>query len=293
MPIVPRQQINIKLDLTQGWLNSRSVSLKQCDNETRFLVVRLTNTLPLNIASYQPVMFVKRSDGKILKGLCQTLNAEEGEFVFKLKSEHLAVNGLLTFEIVLTKDGTKIMSFPHFNLNVVDSLHDEDVFTPTEDDLSILWEVIGRMQASIEEIEKKYKQFEQEKESEFQTSEANRSSIFTQSENARQSTFTQNENQRGSIFTQNEAQRAGTFTQSESDRHNAFTQSEANRQTTFTQAESVRQQAETSRQQAENTRQSQESARQQAEALRQETFEGMQDTVQEIYSTTLKYRIVE
>ena len=282
MPVVPRQQINIKLDLTQGWLNSRSVSLKQCDNETRFLVVRLTNTLPLNIASYQPVMFVKRSDGKILKGLCQTLNAEEGEFVFKLKSEHLAVNGLLTFEIVLTKDGTKIMSFPHFNLNVVDSLHDEDVFTPTEDDLSILWEVIGRMQASIEEIEKKYKQFEQEKESEFQTSEANRSSIFTQSENARQSTFTQNENQRGSIFTQNEAQRADTFTQSES-----------NRQTTFTQAESVRQQAETSRQQAENTRQSQESARQQAEALRQETFEGMQNTVQEIYSTTLKYRIVE
>lgn len=286
MPVVPRQQINIKLDLTQGWLNSRSVSLKQCDNETRFLVVRLTNTLPLNIASYQPVMFVKRLDGKILKGLCQTLNAEEGEFVFKLKSEHLAVNGLLTFEIVLTKDGTKIMSFPHFNLNVVDSLHDEDVFTPTEDDLSILWEVIGRMQASIEEIEKKYKQFEQEKESEFQTSEANRSSIFTQSENARQSTFTQNENQRGNIFTQNEAQRTSTFTQSESNRHNTFTQSEANRQTAFTQAE-------TSRQQAENTRQSQESARQQAEALRQETFEGMQDKIEEVYSTTLKYRIVE
>ena len=108
-------------------------------------------------------MFVKRSDGKILKGLCQTLNAEEGEFVFKLKSEHLAVNGLLTFEIVLTKDGTKIMSFPHFNLNVVDSLHDEDVFTPTEDDLSILWEVIGRMQNAMNNLDGRFEQFEQEK----------------------------------------------------------------------------------------------------------------------------------
>lgn len=253
MPVVPRQQINIKLDLTQGWLNSRSVSLKQCDNETRFLVVRLTNTLPLNIASYQPVMFVKRSDGKILKGLCQTLNAEEGEFVFKLKSEHLAVNGLLTFEIVLTKDGTKIMSFPHFILNVVDSLHDEDVFTPSEDDLSILWEVIDRMQNAMNNLDGRFEQFEQEKELEFQANEANRLSTFTQSENARQSTFTQNEAQRASVF----------------------------------------EQSENSRQQAENTRQSQESARQQAETLRQETFEGMQDTVQEVYSTTLKYRIVE
>ena len=288
MQVIPKQQINIKLDLTRGWVNNRDVSLKQCDNETRFLVVRLTNTLPLNIASYQPVMFVKRSDGKILKGLCQTLNAEEGEFVFKLKSEHLASKGSLIFEVVLTKDETKIMSFPHFTLNVVDSLHDEDVFAPSEDDLSILWEVIGRMQASIEEIETKYKQFKQEKESEFQTSEANRSSIFTQSENARQSTFTQNENQRGNIFTQNEAQRASTFTQSESDRHNAFTQSEANRQTTFTQAESVRQQEEAERQLAEMNRQ-------QAEIERAEAFSAMEEKVDKVYNSTitLLYDVVE
>ena len=170
-----------------------------------------------------------------------------------MKSEHLAVNGLLTFEIVLTKDGTKIMSFPHFILNVVDSLHDEDVFTPSEDDLSILWEVIDRMQNAMNNLDGRFEQFEQEKELEFQANEANRLSTFTQSENARQSTFTQNEAQRASVF----------------------------------------EQSENSRQQAENTRQSQESARQQAETLRQETFEGMQDTVQEVYSTTLKYRIVE
>lgn len=253
MQVIPKQQINIKLDLTQGWVNNRDVSLKQCDNETRFLVVRLTNTLPLNITNYQPVMFVKRSDGKILKGLCQILNAEEGEFVFKLKSEHLASKGSLIFEVVLTKDETKIMSFPHFNLNVVDSLHDEDVFAPSEDDLSILWEVIGRMQSAISNLDGRFEQFEQEKELEFQANEANRLSTFTQSENARQSTFTQNEARRASVF----------------------------------------EQSETSRQQAENMRQSQESARQQAEVSRQETFEEMQDTVQEIYSTTLKYRIVE
>ena len=187
MQVIPKQQINIKLDLTQGWVNNRDVSLKQCDNETRFLVVRLTNTLPLNITNYQPVMFVKRSDGKILKGLCQILNAEEGEFVFKLKSEHLASKGSLIFEVVLTKDETKIMSFPHFTLNVVDSLHDEDVFAPSEEDLSILWEMIGKMQNTIASLEKEYISFEEEKERQFQENEI----IREVNETARQDAFQQ------------------------------------------------------------------------------------------------------
>lgn len=266
MQVIPKQQINIKLDLTQGWVNNRDVSLKQCDNETRFLVVRLTNTLPLNITNYQPVMFVKRSDGKILKGLCQILNAEEGEFVFKLKSEHLAVNGLLIFEIVLTKDETKIMSFPHFTLNVVDSLHDEDIFTPSEEDLSILWQIIGKMQTVLDELDGKFEQFEQEKELEFQARETDRQNIFLQSENARQSAFTQSETQRT----------------------NTFAQSEASRQDAFTQTENTRQQGEAERQLAEMNRQ-------QAETERVEAFSAMEEKVDKVYNSTitLLYDVVE
>ena len=266
MSITPKQQINIKLDLTQGWMNNRAISLKQADNETRFLVIRLTNLLPLNIVGYQPVVFVKRNDGQILKGLGQVLNAEEGEFVFKLSSNHLAVNGSTIFEVVLTKDETKIMSFPHFTLNVVDSLHDEDVFAPSEDDLSILWEVIGRMQTVLDELDGKFEQFEQEKELEFQARETDRQNIFLQSENARQSAFAQSETQRT----------------------NTFAQSEASRQDAFTQTENTRQQGETERQLAEMNRQ-------QAEIERTEAFSAMEEKVDKVYNSTitLLYDVVE
>jgi len=187
MSITPKQQINIKLDLTQGWMNNRAISLKQADNETRFLVIRLTNLLPLNITGYLPVIFIKRADNQILKGLGQVLNAENGELAFKLKSEHLAINGSTIFEVVLTKDETKIMSFPHFTLNVVDSLHDEDIFTPSEEDLSILWEMIGEMQNTIASLEKEYISFEEEKERQFQENEI----IREANETARQDAFQQ------------------------------------------------------------------------------------------------------
>ena len=187
MSITPKQQINIKLDLTQGWMNNRAISLKQADNETRFLVIRLTNLLPLNITGYLPVIFIKRADNQILKGLGQVLNAENGELAFKLKSEHLAINGSTIFEVVLTKDETKIMSFPHFTLNVVDSLHDEDIFTPSEEDLSILWEMIGEMQNTIASLEKEYISFEEEKERQFQENEI----IREVNETARQDAFQQ------------------------------------------------------------------------------------------------------
>lgn len=264
--IKPEQIIKIKLDLIEGWKNKQTIEIKQADNETRFLVIRLTNLLPLNIVGYQPVVFVKRADNQILKGLGQVLNAENGELAFKLKSEHLASKGSLIFEVVLTKDETKIMSFPHFTLNVVDSLHDEDVFAPSEDDLSILWEVIGRMQTVLDELDGKFEQFEQEKELEFQARETDRQNIFLQSENARQSAFAQSETQRT----------------------NTFAQSEASRQDAFTQTENTRQQGEAERQLAEMNRQ-------QAETERVEAFSAMEEKVDKVYNSTitLLYDVVE
>lgn len=185
--INPEQIIKIKLDLIEGWKNKQSIEIKQADNETRYLAIRLTNLLPINIVGYQPVVFIKCADGQILKGLGQVLNAENGEIVFELKSEHLAINGSLVFEVVLTKDETKIMSFPHFALSVVDSIHDEDVFTPSEDDMSILWEVIGKMQNTIASLEKEYISFEEEKERQFQENEI----IREVNETARQDAFQQ------------------------------------------------------------------------------------------------------
>ena len=176
--INPKQIIKVKLDLVEGWMNNRAISLKQADNETRFLVIRLTNLLPLNIVGYQPVVFVKRADNQILKGLGQVLNAENGELAFKLKSEHLASKGSLIFEVVLTKDETKIMSFPHFTLNVVDSLHDEDIFTPSEEDLSILWDIINRMETTTTKLENEFQEFKGQKETEFQSFIAEKDSEF-------------------------------------------------------------------------------------------------------------------
>lgn len=244
--INPEQIIKIKLDLIEGWKNKQTIEIKQADNETRYLAIRLTNLLPINITTYQPVVFVKRADGQILKGLGQVLNAENGEIVFELKSEHLAINGSLVFEVVLTKDETKIMSFPQFTLSVVDSIHDEDVFTPSEEDKSILWEMIGKLQNATNGLDEKYTQFEQSKEVEFQASESLRQDTFTQSESTRQTTFAQSEEQRNNTFTENETQR-----------------------------------------------QFQEQTRQQAETIRQEGYTEMQSKIDEVYSTSLKYRIVE
>lgn len=313
MSITPKQQINIKLDLTQGWMNNRAISLKQADNETRFLVIRLTNLLPLNITGYLPVIFIKRADDQILKGLGQVLNAENGELAFKLKSEHLAINGSLVFEVVLTKDETKIMSFPHFTLSVVDSIHDEDVFTPSEDDMSILWEALGKIQSVVPRLEQEYKEFELGITEQFQSAQELRDEAFTQSEALRTSTFNQSENTRATTFTQNEQQRNSAFTQAESQRNNTFTQAEETRKTSFEHSEAqrneafasaelerdssenIRKEAETQRQFQEQTRQQAETDRQQAEEERRKEFAIMEEKVDKVYDSTitLSYVIVE
>ena len=76
--IKPEQIIRVKLDLVKGWENKQYIEIKQSDNDTRYLLIRLTNLLPMNITGYQPTLMVKRADGKVLSTLCQVTQADKG-----------------------------------------------------------------------------------------------------------------------------------------------------------------------------------------------------------------------
>ena len=222
--INPEQIIKIKLDLIEGWKNKQSIEIKQADNETRYLAIRLTNLLPINIVGYQPTLITKRADGKVLSTLCQVTQADKGEFIVPLSNNILGVVGTVSFEVVLVKDDTKILSFPQFAMQVVESLHDDVDFEPTEDDLQILWDIIAKMQTATAELETEFQDFKESKTNEFQ-------SFITEKDNQFQT--------------------------------------------------------------SETSRQSQELVRQQAENARQQGYVEMQDKIEEVYSTTLKYRLVE
>ena len=222
--INPEQIIKVKLDLVEGWKNKRDIQIKQADNDTRYLLVRLANVLPINIADYQPTLITKRADGKVLSTLCQVTQADKGEFIVPLSNSILGVVGAISFEIVLVKDDTKILSFPQFTMQIVESLHDDVDFEPTEDDLQLLWDIITKMQTVTTELETEFQDFKESKTNEFQ-------SFITEKDNQFQT--------------------------------------------------------------SETSRQSQELVRQQAENARQQGYVEMQDKIEEVYSTTLKYRLVE
>lgn len=193
--VKPKQQINIKLDLIKGWTNQSSIVLKQCDNNSRFLMVRVSNDTPMNIQGYNPVLFIKRGDGKIFTTSCQIVREDKGEFLVKLSQDILGVSGQLTLEVVLTKDGTEILSFPHFNLQVEDSLHD-DVAEESSEEVGILWELIHQTENSLVELDNRFGDFKQQKENEFQVAEAKRQ----QNETVRQQTYTRMENTVNQVY---------------------------------------------------------------------------------------------
>lgn len=167
----------------------------------------------------------------------------------------------------------------------------------------------------------------------FDTNEARRNTEFVNNETTRQNTFTQKENIRQNTFDTNEAQRQADFNnaqtqrtneyrlaedernssyetneqvrdenylRAETERQNDFIHNEGIREETFLAAETARNQGETTRRANEEERESSEDerktnelARVSSERERQQGYTQMQNTVQSIYSTTLKYRIVE
>ena len=184
--IKPEQIIKVKLDLVKGWENKQYIEIKQSDNDTRYLLIRLTNLLPMNITGYQPTLMVKRADGLVLSALCQVIQNEKGEFIVPLSNNFLKVIGTISFEVVLVKNEEKILSFPQFTMQVVESLHDDVEFNPDDDELQILWEVINRMETTTTKLENEFQEFKGQKEIEFQSFIAEKDNEFQVKEAERQ-----------------------------------------------------------------------------------------------------------
>ena len=188
-------------------------------------------------------------------------------------------------------------------------------------------------QVKFQEMQNTFKANEANRQTTFETNEARRNTEFVNNESTRQNTFTQKENIRQNTFNANETQRQTDFNnaqtqhtneyqlaedgrnsnyetkeqardekylRAETERQNDFAHNEDVREETFLAAETARNNAETMRRADEEERKSSESARreseisrQQAESERQQGYVQMQSTVQSVYNTTLKYRIVE
>lgn len=188
-------------------------------------------------------------------------------------------------------------------------------------------------QVKFQEMQNTFKANEANRQTTFETNEARRNTEFINNESTRQNTFTQKENIRQNTFNANETQRQTDFNnaqtqhtneyqlaedgrnlnyeikeqardekylRAETERQNDFAHNEDVREETFLAAETARNQGETTRRANEEERESSEDerktnelARVSSERERQQGYTQMQNTVQSIYSTTLKYRIVE
>ena len=191
----PKQQINIKLDLQKGWVNPKTIQLKQSDHNARIFMIRLVNTLPINLTGCQPTLFVKRADGTVVTGLGQMTRAEQGEFLVPLNSTVLGVVGQAIVEVVIVKDGEEILSFPHFNFEILESFHNSDEVTEDEE-VGILWELIGETRNSLDGLENRFVQFLGNKEQEFQRAEQ----VRNQNETNRQQGYTEMQNKVNQVY---------------------------------------------------------------------------------------------
>lgn len=191
----PKQQINIKLDLQKGWVNSKTIQLKQSDHKTRIFMIRLTNTLPINLDGCQPTLFVKRADGNVVSGIGQMTRAEQGEFLVALNSTVLGVVGQAIVEVVIVKDGEEILSFPHFNFEILESFHNSDEVTEGEE-VGILWELIGETRTALDEMDGRFVDFVNAKDQEFQRAEQ----VRNQNETIRQEGYTEMQNKVNQVY---------------------------------------------------------------------------------------------
>lgn len=181
--VTPKQQINIKLDLQQGWLNPKSIVLKQSDNLSRVFVIRVSNTFPINLTGYEAYLFVKRPDGEVVSTTCTMLDATQGEFMVKLRGGMLRVSGTVQAEVVVGKEGEGTLSFPHFTFTVEESLHDEEVIQ--EEDLGLVWDLVNKANSAITEVGESYEAFEGKKEQEFTEFTQHLQTVFNENESVR------------------------------------------------------------------------------------------------------------
>lgn len=181
--VTPKQQVNIKLDLQQGWLNPKPIVFKQSDNLSRVFVIRVSNTFPINLTGYEAYLFVKRPDGDVVSAVCTMLDATQGEFMVKLRGGMLRASGTVQAEVVVGKEGEGTLSFPHFTFTVEESLHDEEVIQ--EEDLGLVWDLVNKANSAITEVGESYEAFEGKKEQEFAEFTQQLQTVFDENENER------------------------------------------------------------------------------------------------------------
>ncbi len=282
----------------KGWLNPKTIQLKQSDHNARIFMIRLVNTLPINLTGCQPTLFVKRADGSVVSGLGQMTRAEQGEFLVPLNSTVLGVVGQAIVEVVIVKDGEEILSVVsglgqmtraeqgeflvplnstvlgvvgQAIVEVVIVKDGEEILSfphfnfeilesfhnsdevAEDEEVGILWELIGETRTALDEMDGRFVDFVNTKDQEFQRAE----SVRNQNETIRQ---------QGYIEMQNKVRTALD------EMDGRFVDFVNTKDQEFQRAESVRNQNET---------------------IRQQGYIEMQNKVNQVYSTTLKYRIVE
>lgn len=234
------------------------------------------------------------------------------------------------YEKVVTMDAEieGILEDCQNNQNIIQTIRSNvgELKRQVDEEYSKMCQLYEDAQVKFQEMQNTFNANEANRQSTFDANEARRSTEFVSNESNRQNTFAQKESIRQNTFDANETQRQADFNnaqtqrtneyqlaedernssyetkeqardenhlRAETERQNDFIHNEGIREETFLVAETMRRTDEEERKSSEITRRESEISRQQAERERQQGYTQMQNTVQSIYSTTLKYRIVE
>ena len=187
---IPKDQINIRIDLRQGWLNKKNIVLKQSDHLSRVFVVKVSNNHLFNLTGYQAYLYFRRADGTIIGKTCSLLNATQGELMCKLSTDDLSIVGETQVEVVISKATDGALSFPHFSFMVEESFYKEEAVT--DEEMKLVWDVINEARDEIKKVGEEYKAFEGELKNEFDENEQKRQdneTVRIEAENDRQATF--------------------------------------------------------------------------------------------------------
>lgn len=139
---VDKETIEIVLDLHAG--TQQQITLKQCDHNSRLLKVTLTKNLlyPVKLHESEMKLYVRKSDGDIVRLDAYEVDAENGVVCFSLTRQALSTLPSVECEVVKIGNDGSILSFPIFKIDIKDSIHDEaydliekdEVTTPTSNE---------------------------------------------------------------------------------------------------------------------------------------------------------------
>lgn len=134
---VDKETIEIVLDLHAG--TQQQITLKQCDHNSRLLKVTLTKNLlyPVKLHESEMKLYVRKSDGDIVRLDAYEVDAENGVVCFSLTRQALSTLPSIECEIVKIGEDESILSFPLFTIVVKDSIHDGAYDLIPEDEVDV------------------------------------------------------------------------------------------------------------------------------------------------------------